>query len=135
MKRRRPREGEQPKMYKSPITVDTGEVKFDGLMEKIEKEFADHIDDAIIRAVMETNVEVDREELIRAMRFDRCQYQKGYIDGYEAAGMKIVHCGECKHGRFGEWNYCDVFADDLLDRALEPDDYCSRGERKEERDG
>ena len=123
-------------MYKSPITVDTGEVKYDGLMEKIEKEFADHIDEAVIRAVLETNVEVDRDELIRALRFDRCQYQKGYSDGWEAAHQSIVRCRECKHfGRFGDRNYCEVFADELLEQALEPNDYCSRGERREERDG
>ena len=114
-------------MYKSPITVLTGEVKFDSLTEKIEKEFADHIDEAIIRAVLETHVDVDRDELIRALRFDRCQYQKGYSDGYEAAERKIVHCRECtNYYSFWDRYYCRLTEDDMF-----PDNYCSRGERKE----
>jgi len=52
----------------------------------------------------------------------------------QAAGQSIVRCRECKHfGRFGNRNYCEVFADEILEQALEPDDYCSRGERREEK--
>lgn len=63
--------------YKSPITI---------LREKTELD----LESAILKAVEKVNIEVDREELIKALRYDRNQYDKGYSDGYAVASKEIV---------------------------------------------
>ena len=54
-------------MYRSPIEV------FHNIAQKA--------DNGIYSAVIEQGVNVDREELIKALRYDRNQYEKGYQDG------------------------------------------------------
>lgn len=54
-------------MYKSPIQILTEEPQFD-------------IDGEICRCVRNMGIEVDKEELTRALCYDRGQYEKGYND-------------------------------------------------------
>ena len=55
-------------MYKSPIDLIYGEmeIQMEGGM--------------ITKAVQKVDVNVDKEELIRALQYDRGQYEKGYKD-------------------------------------------------------
>jgi hypothetical protein len=66
-------------MYKSPITIITGQIKYE-------------IENEIYRAVQEVGVSVDKEELIKALQYDREQYIKGYTDGIKkfAHQLKIL---------------------------------------------
>lgn len=43
------------------------------------------MEDGIFKAVQECDIRVDRDELIRALQYDRAQYEKGYADGIAAA--------------------------------------------------
>ena len=43
------------------------------------------MEDGIFKAVQECDIRVDRDELIRALQYDRGQYEKGYADGIAAA--------------------------------------------------
>lgn len=63
-------------MYKSPINIITGKLKaeFDG---------------ETLKAIQSYGIDVNKEELIKALEFDREQYQKGYIDGYSKAMERI----------------------------------------------
>ena len=65
--------------YESPINVIYGQmrVEFDG---------------QICKAVQGVGINVDKEELIRALEHDRWQYQKGYAD----RDREITRCGECR---------------------------------------
>jgi hypothetical protein len=56
-------------MYKSPI-----EVLSQGLKLEIEK--------GVYKAVENYGINVDKDELIKALQYDRNQYTKGYADGY-----------------------------------------------------
>ena len=53
--------------YKSPITM---------FMSKLEMIY----EDEIYKAVQKVGIYVDKEELIRALDFDRMQYENGYAD-------------------------------------------------------
>ena len=55
--------------YESPIKLITDRIRFEQ-------------EDAIFTAVQRCGVEVDKDELIKALQYDRDQYQKGYNDGY-----------------------------------------------------
>lgn len=55
-------------MYESPIEVIKGNVHRT-------------IEGDIMRSVQEVGISVDKEELMRALKYDRDQYEKGYADG------------------------------------------------------
>ena len=67
-------------MYKSPIEIITSDMKVD--MEKKQG-------DMIYRAVQEVNINVDRDELMNALKYDRGQYQKGYVDGIKEFAERL----------------------------------------------
>ena len=54
-------------MYESPIEIMNGEMKI-------------QVVDNVVKAVQEQQIHVDREELIKALRGERNQYQKGFND-------------------------------------------------------
>lgn len=58
-------------MYKSPIEILTGEMQT-------------QFENDIYRVVQSYEIAVDKEELVKALRYDREQYEKGYHDGYIA---------------------------------------------------
>lgn len=56
-------------MYESPIKLMESELEMQLLGE-------------IMRAVQRVGVDVDEEELLKALKYDRDQYKCGYDDGY-----------------------------------------------------
>ena len=66
--------------YESPISLIT---------EKIASDIAKKTDETVLEAVWQTGVIVDKEELIKALEYDRKQYEKGYRAGYEDAFRKL----------------------------------------------
>lgn len=62
--------------YVSPISL---------AVERITQDMREQHEQNVLHAVMQCNINVDREELIKALRYDRDQYQKGFNDGYEFA--------------------------------------------------
>ena len=67
-------------MYKSPINIY--ETAMDTIIEQRENAIFAKIQDAI-------DVQVDRDELIRALQYDRGQYEKGYRDGFNQAVNQV----------------------------------------------
>lgn len=107
-------------MYKSPIEIIYGQ---------LQRQF----DDDILRAVQEYGIKVEKEELIKALSYERNQYDNGYKDGY-CAGRKeametIVHCKDCKHVR-GEFCCRTEHY-----KIVEPEYYCGHGAREDDNDG
>lgn len=60
-------------MYKSPIQANYAE--------PIYEQIRDAFDNEVFKAVQAVNIEVDKDELIKALKYDRGQYEKGYWDG------------------------------------------------------
>lgn len=63
--------------YKSPIELIHGE-----LQTKVEN--------GIYEAVQKYNVNVDKNELIKALQYDRDQYNKGFTDGVKEFADKVI---------------------------------------------
>lgn len=59
-------------MWESPINQILGELQM-------------HLEGETLKAVQNVGIDVDKEELIKALQYDRGQYEKGYKDGYEKA--------------------------------------------------
>lgn len=74
-------------MYESPINV-LEHIKH--ISEKIEKAKEEYIFSEITAVV-----DVDKDELIKALKYDRDQYNKGYADGVKDSRRKRKYCPEC----------------------------------------
>lgn len=61
-------------MYESPIKIIES-------TDDITQQINESIDNYIYKAVLKTGIEVDKEELIKALQYDRGQYDKGFDDG------------------------------------------------------
>ena len=59
-------------MYESPIKIITEQIKT-------------NYEDGIFRAIQNIGINVDREELLKALEYDRGQYEKGFDDGFAQA--------------------------------------------------
>ena len=100
-------------MYKSPI-----ELLFHGIEAQLEK--------GIVQAVAKHDIIVDREELIRALEYDRGQYEKGYQDAIDT----IVKCKNCEYEK--KCLMCiELIGDTPITTSSRHIDFCSYGERKD----
>ena len=72
--------------YKSPITM---------AIETAYKEIKDKEENAILEAVQKVGITVDKNELIKALKYDRDQYNAGFSigfsKGYEKAINDVAH--------------------------------------------
>ena len=101
-------------MYESPITIVYGD---------IQTEFKKETKSLVVRCVQNVGVDVDKDELIKALGYDRDQYDKGYAD----AKAEIVHCEDCVYRMKHNDDYmCGINVLEYI-RAT---DFCSFGERE-----
>lgn len=92
----------------------------------------------LLECIGRVGFNIDKEELRKALLYDRGQYEKGYSDGRSARDAEIVRCIDCKHWKRetdvtgiecepGETaHYC------TLDRMIwRSGDFCNYGERRD----
>lgn len=60
-------------MYESPINLFVSDIAI-----SIDK----RIEEMTVNAIQNLGIEIDKDELIKALEYDRNQYEKGYRDGY-----------------------------------------------------
>lgn len=61
-------------MYENPINIFT---MADQIIEDVQKSQEEYV----MRYVKELGITADKDELVRALQYDRQQYEKGYLDG------------------------------------------------------
>ena len=71
--------------YQSPIELMIGQMRF---------EHEKRIEGEVMKAVQDVGVTVNKDELIKALRYDREQYEKGFADGRKGDIDKL--CQEVK---------------------------------------
>ncbi len=64
-------------MYKSPIDV-------------LYKDVVTKLEDGILKAVQIVNITVDKQELIKALQYDRDSYSRGYMDGMNHENADVI---------------------------------------------
>ena len=62
-------------MYESPVNVME-------IQEPIIKQFIKEREEMVLEQIWNIGIDVNKEELIKALQYDREQYSKGYSDGY-----------------------------------------------------
>ena len=78
--------------YYPPIEVHYEEPVWDTMnnaTEEVAANIRNDTDRMVIGACMKVGVSVDKDELVRALRYDRGQYEKGYVDGSLAAAAEV----------------------------------------------
>ena len=108
-------------MYKSPVEL---------LIDEIEHQIVKEQENEIYKAVVHYIPNIDREELLRALQYDRDQYEKGYADGKADAMAEIVRCKECKHWDDIKHGYGWCCLDKTQHKFAKEDEFCSFGERR-----
>lgn len=63
-------------MYESPITIT------ERLVNKAREQMENDIMNNVLTVTTEYGINVNKDELIKALQYDRNQYNKGYADGY-----------------------------------------------------
>lgn len=73
-------------MWKSPIEIQQDIVRQVDMV----------VEDGVMKAIQRFDINVDKEELIKALKYDRDQYEKGYQDGVTDTnvGCKWIPCSE-----------------------------------------
>ena len=108
-------------MYESPFDMVMTPLGI--AIEEVRDSISGQIVESVLKATRSVNVTVDKEELLKALRYDRDQYKKGYDD----AMAEIVHCEDCIHRlRHNDDYMCGINVLAYI-RAI---DFCSRGERR-----
>ncbi len=108
-------------MYESPFDMVMTPLSI--TYEEVKKDIDGQIIESVLKATQAVNVTVDKEELLRALRYDRDQYDKGYAD----AKAEIIHCEDCIHRlRHNDDYVCGI---NVL-AYIRVTDFCSRGERE-----
>ena len=104
-------------MYQSPIEIIQGQLRLE-------------MENNILRAVQEQDIRVDKHELLRALQYDRNQYEAGYLDGKaHAVDELVVRCEECIQGSHVDCPEGRVWCDKMC-RYMVFEGYCSYGERR-----
>ena len=106
-------------MYKSPIEIKLNDIVSDA----VEK-----ADEYIVRFVQQVGVNVDKDELIKALKYDREQYEKGWND----RDNEIVRCKDCVYATRNDWGriVCEVNNEPSLFSKTE-DYFCAWGRRED----
>lgn len=109
--------------YKSPIEV-------------IWEEQRVSFENDVFRMVQSYDINIDKDELIKALAYDRGQYEKGFADGRAHRDAEIVRCKDCKWYEAKQkgkpWKASRKYCGRTITLNMNPDDFCSRGERRNE---
>ena len=99
--------------YESPITAI-----YEQISNQINQDFEDRI---MAEVKMKVDVNVDKEELIKALNYDRGQYEKGMEDAKRVLKPMCRYLGLCmSHPEVsrGYHDYCHLFQEDCNCQCL-----------------
>ena len=85
--------------YVSPIKIGYEAEPEEGWTDKIGKYLAGEVDNLVLQSCVKVGCHVDKDELEKALRYDRGQYEKGYEDGKRDAAAAIEGLVESVHIR------------------------------------
>ena len=70
---------------------------YDSLIKIIQDEGRSHLEDLILETVHRYGIEVNKEELIKALKYDRNQYESGYLDAVVDAITMVNSLSKGEH--------------------------------------
>lgn len=94
----------QPQIIKDPVLNYNYEPPIQLLVREIATKIQEQQEDKVMEVVHSYNINVDKEELIKALQYDRDQYTKGYTDALK----QVEKQGEWITDKYTEAVYCSV---------------------------
>lgn len=82
-------------MYKSPIEI---------FVEDTMKKFDEKMLEEAYTITLNYGISVDKGEMMRALKYDRQQYERGFTDGYERAKEEVKDAEPVRHGHWVKWD-------------------------------
>ena len=89
-------------MWESPIEI-------------LRTEIETQLEGEVLKAVQKIGVTVNKEELLKALKYDRDSYTKGYMDGCKNVDLfpegewitvdGFIHCSNCNHQAYWDTDY------------------------------
>ncbi len=96
-------------MYESPIQL---------VMNDMYNQIQVEQENTVYKAIQSIGVNVDKDELIKALNYDQEQYQKGFDDGYRDGAKEIVEALKEKLCHYCETEYTFDF-DGVTEEAID----------------
>nr|DAG52064.1 MAG TPA: hypothetical protein [Caudoviricetes sp.] len=104
--------------YAPPVSLNLNDFQYD-------------IGDAVVRVIAKMGIRVNREELLKALKYDRGQYKAGYDAGFADGLVETLHTVRCWQCNFYDPAKCSI-------RCTHPkglcnpveSDFCSYGQRR-----
>lgn len=75
----------QAEKYRREFSIDRLDCDYKSPIEVFQYEVETQMDNDIMKAVVNYGIDVDKNELIKALAYDRKQYEAGFADGRAAA--------------------------------------------------
>ena len=75
--------------YAPPVSLNLNDFQYD-------------IGDAVVRAIAKAGIQVNQEELLKALKYDRGQYKAGYDAGFADRFIETLHIVRCRECKFWE---------------------------------
>ena len=110
-------------MYKSPINL------INSISSETRRQIDEKMDNAIYNTVLKIGIHVDKDELLKALQYDRDQYNKGFHDGACFASANTIICKDCIH--FYEHSIETRCTHAFGLKTPFANSWCNHGERKE----
>lgn len=76
--------------YVSPIKIGYEAEPEEGWTDKIGRYMAGEVDNLVLQSCVKVGCHVDKDELEKALRYDRGQYEKGYEDGHASVTRDAI---------------------------------------------
>ena len=71
--------------WQPPIRIDYDDTEFQHI-----KRYRDEQEEEVYKAIVRYGINVDKEELIKALEYDRQQYEKGFEDGRKSVKIDAI---------------------------------------------
>ena len=115
--------------YAPPVSLNLNDFQYD-------------IGDSVVRYIAKMGIQVNQEELLKALKYDRGQYKAGYDAGFAdgfVETLHIVRCRDCIHRQGDEYPMCMLHTEPYANArgykgeavCVEMNGFCSYGKRKE----
>lgn len=82
-------------VYESPISV-----YMEHILGDVTKKIHEQQENYVMEAVQNVHIDVDKEELLKALRYDRDQYEKGFEDGKKSVWVDVKERLPEKNGSY-----------------------------------
>ena len=111
-------------MWESPINVME-------IQDSFVSEIKEKTEEMVFTEIKRIGIDVNKEELIKALQYDREQYQKGYSDGYAEAINDFVERLKEEYKPFGGASEYDKMACAMVYRRFDKIAHELKGESDE----